>query len=116
MGDALRRGGSEVEPDAVGGGVWQRSGGAPEHLCGSEGARGGVGEGGAPERGEGAPREGSASREPCQALGAGTADGVRLRGEIDRRGEELRASEVLADHEDHVGGGDEDRAKHLDLA
>ena len=50
------------------------------------------------------------------ALGAGAADGVRLRGEIDGCGEEFGASEVLADHEDHVGGGDQDRAERLDLA
>ena len=108
MGYALRRRGSEVEPNAVCGGVRQRSGGTAEHLRGGEGSGGGVGEGSALERSEGAPREGGAPSEPSHTLGAGAADGVRLWGEIDGCGEEFGASEVLADHEDHVGGGDQD--------
>ena len=55
MGYALRRRGSEVEPNAVCGGVRQRSGGTAEHLRSGKGSSGGVGEGSALERSEGAP-------------------------------------------------------------
>ena len=36
--------------------------------------------------------------------------------QVDRRREEFGSGEILANHEDHVGGSNEDRAEHLDLA
>ena len=47
---------------------------------------------------------------------SGAADRARLRGKVDGRSEEFGPGEILADHEDHVGGGNEDRTEHLDLS
>ena len=51
-----------------------------------------------------------------QALRAGAADRARLWGKVDGRSEELDSGEILADREDHVGGGNEDRTEHLGLS
>ena len=53
---------------------------------------------------------------PRQALGAGAADRVRYGCKVDRSREEFGSGEILASHEDHVGGGNEGRAEHLELA
>ena len=125
-GPRLRGGGAEVELGAVGGGVcsarWLGHGTFPwwrrrERRRRSEGYPGaGVGARGTLERREGAPRGGGASGAPRQALGAGAADRVRYGCKVDRSREEFGSGEILASHEDHVGGGNEGRAEHLELA
>ena len=83
----------------------------------SEGYHGAsVGARGTLERRGGAPRGGGASGAPRQALGAGAADRVRYGCKVDRSREEFGSGEILASHEDHVGGGNEGRAEHLELA